>query len=149
MASKKIYLKKVSVNGCDLVNFTEHIIRVYQHDKIILTVDPSSVVCRVAYVEISSELYGNLIPINKRKGSRLVFYHNGASVSYSEIQKQIGSNSLAIVSNICLSRAIMTLGKAVSPGTKIEGFEFEESGEECECRRRVGRVLGCKNFITE
>jgi hypothetical protein len=50
-------------------------------------------------------------------------------------------DAISIVSSICLKKATLFLGKAVSPGTKIS-----INGNDKVNGRRV---IGTKNFITE
>jgi hypothetical protein len=141
MSKRKLKLNKTTINGTSVINLTDHNIVYYQNDQPILTIEKSGVEARVAYQESPAFLLGNTIPVTRRLGNQLVFYdQNSKIVPYGEMITEIG-DAISIVSSICLKKATLFLGKAVSPGTKIS-----INGNDKVNGRRV---IGTKNFITE
>jgi hypothetical protein len=138
---KKLKLNKSIINGIPVVNLLDHEVVIYKGDQPVLTIEKSGVEARIAYKEAPAFLLGGTIPVTRRLGNDLVFYdQNSKIVPYGEMVTEIG-DAISIVSSICLKKATLFLGKAVSPGTKIS-----INGNDKVNGRRV---IGTKNFITE
>ena len=138
---KKVKLNKIIINGIPVVNLLDHEVVIYQNDKPVLTIEKSGIEARIAYHETSAFMLGGVIPVTRRIGNQLVFYdQNMKLVPHGEMVTEIG-DAISIVSSICLKKATLFLGKAVSPGTKIS-----INGNDKVNGRRV---IGTKNFITE
>lgn len=137
MASKKVYLKKVTIDGVELANLTDHQLTIYQNGEIIETIEKSGVEARIAYTEPIDHFIGK-IPVNRRIGNRLIFYYQSKPIPYRKFYDLLG-NAIPIVSSICLPEASLTFdGRAISPGQKVNLIEGENGKP---------KVMGTKNFI--